>query len=126
MPHWTHLLIDEAAQAAEPELYPSSCLERWATCRRPPQMALSFGSIRPSVTPQLVLYPNQFSLLADGASSCPLLQASDIGVMSPFREQVWKLREYLRNAVDVSTVEDLDYQGREMRASPVNPNPVLC
>lgn len=42
--------------------------------------------------------------------------------MSPFREQVWKLREYLRkeklNAVDVGTVED--YQGREMRVSLFN------
>ncbi|KAF7307812.1 hypothetical protein MKEN_01141300 [Mycena kentingensis (nom. inval.)] len=57
------------------------------------------------------------SLLNDGWSSVPPLQASEIGVMSPFREQVWKIREKLRkvglSAVDVGTVED--YQGREMR-----------
>ncbi|KAJ7146052.1 P-loop containing nucleoside triphosphate hydrolase protein [Mycena epipterygia] len=57
------------------------------------------------------------SLLAEGAASSPPLQASEIGVMAPFREQVWKIRECLRkeklSAVDVGTVED--YQGREMR-----------
>ncbi|KAJ7452153.1 P-loop containing nucleoside triphosphate hydrolase protein [Mycena galericulata] len=247
MPHWTHLLIDEAAQAAEPELLiPISVVlpGTLGDLSQTPSNGLSFGSIRPSVTPQLVLCgdPNQLgpivtsdaardaeldvsllqrlfdrpvyashskdgpafkfgnfrpfanlvknyrshpailmppsaifyddslvpcavngviawsglpnprlpllfigrdskeecvderaswyntgeikctvdtivSLLADGASSSPPLQASEIGVMSPFREQVWKLREYLRkeklNAVDVGTVED--YQGREMR-----------
>ncbi|KAK7055393.1 P-loop containing nucleoside triphosphate hydrolase protein [Favolaschia claudopus] len=249
MPHWTHLLIDEAAQAAEPELLipisvvlPGTQGELSST----PSTGISFGSIRPSITPQLVLCgdPNQLgptvtsdaardaeldvsllqrlfdrpvyadfrekpvllfpprfqpsttlvknyrshpailmppstlfyndclvpcavngsivwsglpnprlpllfigseskeecvderaswynpgeikctvdtivSLLAEGASCSPPLQASEIGVMSAFREQVWKIREHLRkeklNAVDVGTVED--YQGREMRAT---------
>ncbi|KAJ7730393.1 P-loop containing nucleoside triphosphate hydrolase protein [Mycena maculata] len=237
MPHWTHLLIDEAAQAAEPELLiPISVVlpGTQGDLSPTPSTGISFGSIRRSVTPQLVLCgdPNQLgpivtsdaardaeldvsllqrlfdrpvyashreesatfrpsnfrphpailmppsaifyddslvpcavngtiawsglpdprlpllfigsesgeecvderaswynpgeikctvdtiiSLLAEGALSSPPLQASDIGVMSPFREQVWKLREDLRkeklNAVDVGTVED--YQGREMR-----------
>jgi helicase MOV-10 len=79
------------------------------------------------------------SLLAEGASSSPPLQASEIGVMSAFREQVWKIREHLRkeklSAVDVGTVEGelifissanpciirwSDYQGREMRVSRLN------
>ncbi|KAJ7075675.1 P-loop containing nucleoside triphosphate hydrolase protein [Mycena belliarum] len=241
MPHWTHLLIDEAAQAAEPELLipisvvlPGTQGDTSATL----SAGLSFGTIRPAVTPQLVLCgdPNQLgptvtsdaardaeldvsllqrlfdlpvyaahrgnhtlgtfrphtnlssshpailmppsaifyedslvpcatngtiswsglpnprlpllfigseskeecvderaswyntgeikstvdtitSLLAEGAASSPPLQASEIGVMSAFREQVWKIRERLRkeklSAVDVGTVED--YQGREMR-----------
>ncbi|KAJ7270752.1 P-loop containing nucleoside triphosphate hydrolase protein [Mycena haematopus] len=247
MPHWTHLLIDEAAQAAEPELLiPISVVlpGTQGDLSSAPSTGLSFGSIRPSITPQLVLCgdPNQLgptvtsdaardaeldvsllqrlfdrpvyathpekallstpsrfrpytnlvknyrshpailmnastlfyddtlvpcavngtiswsrlpnprlpllfigsesieecvderaswyntgeikctvdaivSLLAEGASSSPPLQASEIGVMSAFREQVWKIREYLRkerlSAVDVGTVED--YQGREMR-----------
>ncbi|KAJ6520595.1 P-loop containing nucleoside triphosphate hydrolase protein [Mycena vulgaris] len=236
MPHWTHLLIDEAAQAAEPELLiPISVVlpGTQGDSSSTPSSGLSFGSIRPSVTPQLVLCgdPNQLgptvtsdaardaeldvsllerlsgrpvyaantkaaaleltrfrphpailmppsaifyedslvpcavngticwsglpdprlpllfigseskeecvderaswyntgeikctvdtilSLLAEGASSSPPLQASEIGVMSAFREQVWKIRECLRkeklSAVDVGTVED--YQGREMR-----------
>ncbi|KAJ7222278.1 AAA domain-containing protein [Mycena pura] len=251
MPHWTHLLIDEAAQAAEPELLiPISVVlpGTQGDTAAAPSAVLSFGSIRPAVTPQLVLCgdPNQLgptvtsdaardaeldvsllqrlfdrevysshfkrprasarsifrpytnlvkvfvvfllshpailmppsaifyddsllpcavngtimwsglpnprlpllfigseakeecvderaswyntgeikctvdtivSLLAEGASSSPPLQASDIGVMSAFREQVWKIRERLRkeklSAVDVGTVED--YQGREMR-----------
>ncbi|KAJ7855002.1 P-loop containing nucleoside triphosphate hydrolase protein [Mycena olivaceomarginata] len=242
MPHWTHLLIDEAAQAAEPELLiPISVVlpGTQGDIASSPATGLSFGSIRPSITPQLVLCgdPNQLgptvtsdaardaeldvsllqrlfdrpvyaekavpsrfrpytnlvkklshpailmppsslfyddalvpfavngtiawsglpnprlpllfigseakeecideraswyntgeirctvdailSLLAEGASSSPPLQASEIGVMSAFREQVWKIREYLRkeklSAVDVGTVED--YQGREMRVS---------
>ncbi|KAF7321050.1 hypothetical protein HMN09_00192300 [Mycena chlorophos] len=57
------------------------------------------------------------ALLSEAASSSPPLEAGHIGVMSPFREQVWKIREQLRkvglSAVDVGTVED--YQGREMR-----------
>ncbi|KAJ6463413.1 P-loop containing nucleoside triphosphate hydrolase protein [Mycena sanguinolenta] len=247
MPHWTHLLIDEAAQAAEPELLiPISVVlpGTQGETSSAPSTGLSFGSIRPPVMPQLVLCgdPNQLgptvtsdaardaeldvsllqrlfdrpvytnhperatpsiparfrpytnlvknyrshpailmnastlfyddalvpcavngtiswsglpnprlpllfigsesveecvderaswyntgeikctvdtivSLLAEGASSSPPLQASEIGVMSAFREQVWKIREYLRkeklSAVDVGTVED--YQGREMR-----------
>ncbi|KAJ7042792.1 P-loop containing nucleoside triphosphate hydrolase protein [Mycena alexandri] len=244
MPHWTHLLIDEAAQAAEPELLIPMSVVLPGTegdLSSTPSTGLAFGSIRPSVTPQLVLCgdPNQLgptitsdaardaeldvsllqrlfdhpvyadypqtvsalnfkpyinlvknyrshpailmppsalfyddslvpcavngtitwsglpnprlpllfigsesteecvderaswyntgeikctvdtivSLLADKASSSPPLQASEIGVMSAFREQVWKIREHLRkeglSAVDVGTVED--YQGREMR-----------
>ncbi|KAK0200904.1 P-loop containing nucleoside triphosphate hydrolase protein [Desarmillaria ectypa] len=57
------------------------------------------------------------SLLAEGASSVPPLAPKHIGVMAPWREQVWKLRERLREErlgqVDVGSVED--YQGREMR-----------
>lgn len=57
------------------------------------------------------------SLMADSVRSTPPLQQKDIGVMAPWREQVWKLRERLRkenlHAVDVGTVED--YQGRESR-----------
>ncbi|TFK71577.1 P-loop containing nucleoside triphosphate hydrolase protein, partial [Pluteus cervinus] len=57
------------------------------------------------------------SLLAEGAKSTPPLHANDIGVMAPWREQVWRLREKLREQdmrdVDVGTVED--YQGRESR-----------
>ncbi|KAJ6478594.1 P-loop containing nucleoside triphosphate hydrolase protein [Mycena vitilis] len=237
MPHWTHLLIDEAAQAAEPELLIPMSVVLPGTegdLSVTPSTGLAFGSVRPSVTPQLVLCgdPNQLgptvtsdaardneldvsllqrlfdrpvyashpekamvstplrfrphpailmppstlfyedslvpcaqngsiswtglpnlrlpllfigsetkeecvderaswyntgeikatvdtivSLLAEGTSSSPPLQASDIGVMSAFREQVWKIREHLRkerlSAVDVGTVED--YQGREMR-----------
>ncbi|KAJ6630161.1 P-loop containing nucleoside triphosphate hydrolase protein [Mycena sp. CBHHK59/15] len=246
MPHWTHLLIDEAAQAAEPELLiPISVVLPGAqgdVSTATPFSGLSFGSVRPAITPQLVLCgdPNQLgplvtsdaardaeldvsllqrlfdrpvyaahretpslssnfrpytnliknyrshpailmppsaifyqdslipcavngtitwsklpnpclpllfiandskeecvderaswyntgeiqctvetikSLLSEGASSSPPLQASEIGVMSAFREQVWKIREHLRreklSAVDVGTVED--YQGREMR-----------
>jgi len=57
------------------------------------------------------------SLLAEGGLSTPPLQAADIGVMAPWRGQVWKLRESLRkkslSRVDVGTVED--FQGRESR-----------
>lgn len=57
------------------------------------------------------------SLLAEGARSVPPLAPKQIGVMAPWREQVWKLRERLREEqlgrVDVGSVED--YQGREMR-----------
>ncbi|KAK0236940.1 P-loop containing nucleoside triphosphate hydrolase protein [Armillaria nabsnona] len=57
------------------------------------------------------------SLLAEGAGSVPPLAPKHIGVMAPWREQVWKLRERLREErlgqVDVGSVED--YQGREMR-----------
>ncbi|PBK71878.1 P-loop containing nucleoside triphosphate hydrolase protein [Armillaria solidipes] len=57
------------------------------------------------------------SLLAEGAMSVPPLAPKHIGVMAPWREQVWKLRERLRKEqlgqVDVGSVED--YQGREMR-----------
>ncbi|KAL1712139.1 P-loop containing nucleoside triphosphate hydrolase protein [Schizophyllum commune] len=57
------------------------------------------------------------SLMADSARSVPPLQQREIGVMAPWREQVWKIRERLRketlHAVDVGTVED--YQGRESR-----------
>lgn len=49
------------------------------------------------------------SLLADSEKCKPRLHAKEIGVMAPWREQVWKLRERLRkeglNAVDVGTVE---------------------
>lgn len=56
--------------------------------------------------------------LMESAQSCnPPLRASEIGVMAPWREQVWKLRERLReeklSSVDVGSVED--YQGRENR-----------
>ncbi|KAJ3811569.1 P-loop containing nucleoside triphosphate hydrolase protein [Lentinula aff. lateritia] len=57
------------------------------------------------------------SLMSEAAKSIPPLQADEIGVMAPWREQVWKIRERLRQAglsrVDVGTVED--YQGREKR-----------
>ncbi|KAJ3568151.1 hypothetical protein NP233_g5899 [Leucocoprinus birnbaumii] len=56
--------------------------------------------------------------LMDEANSCePPLKARNIGIISPFRAQVWKLREMLREEnlrdVDVGTVED--WQGRENR-----------
>ncbi|KAJ7431230.1 P-loop containing nucleoside triphosphate hydrolase protein [Mycena latifolia] len=228
MPHWTHLLIDEAAQAAEPELlipYPWFCPARRETPLRHPQPVfpsvpslvlcgdpnqlgptiqsdaardaeldvsllqrlfdrpvyaahrgkhylLTHSSSHPAILmpPSAIFYEDSLvpcaangtiswsglpnprlpllfigseskeecvderaswyntgeikftvdtivSLLAEGASSSPPLQASEIGVMSAFREQVWKIRERLRkeklSAVDVGTVED--YQGREMR-----------
>ncbi|EAU87611.2 helicase MOV-10 [Coprinopsis cinerea okayama7 len=57
------------------------------------------------------------SMLADNLLCTPPLRPADIGVMAPWREQVWKLREELRkeklHAVDVGTVED--FQGRESR-----------
>ena len=49
------------------------------------------------------------SLLTDSEKCKPRLHPKEIGVMAPWREQVWKLREQLRkeslNAVDVGTVE---------------------
>ena len=49
------------------------------------------------------------SLLADSEKCEPRLHPKEIGVMAPWREQVWKMRERLRkeglNAVDVGTVE---------------------
>ncbi|KAJ3505597.1 hypothetical protein NLJ89_g7334 [Agrocybe chaxingu] len=49
------------------------------------------------------------SLLADPRASNPPLRPAEIGVMAPWRVQVWKLREKLRqeglSAVDVGTVE---------------------
>ncbi|PPQ90281.1 hypothetical protein CVT25_013106 [Psilocybe cyanescens] len=57
------------------------------------------------------------SLLDNPRNSDPPLRPSEIGVMAPWRKQVWTLRKRLRNeglsAVDVGTVED--YQGRENR-----------
>ncbi|KAG6837047.1 hypothetical protein H0H93_015618 [Arthromyces matolae] len=57
------------------------------------------------------------SLLLEAERCDPPLSPADIGIMAPWREQVWRLRERLRNeklhAVDVGTVED--YQGRESR-----------
>jgi len=55
------------------------------------------------------------SLLADSERCQPRLLAKQIGVMAPWREQVWKLRERLRkeglSAVDVGTVEVSARQG---------------
>ena len=49
------------------------------------------------------------SLLSEGEASMPPLQAAHIGVMAPWRGQVWKIRESLRkmslSRVDVGTVE---------------------
>ncbi|KAF5383955.1 hypothetical protein D9757_007350 [Collybiopsis confluens] len=57
------------------------------------------------------------SLMSESSKSFPPLVVDEIGVMAPWREQVWKIREKLRQAglsrVDVGTVED--YQGREKR-----------
>ncbi|KIK57484.1 hypothetical protein GYMLUDRAFT_46067 [Collybiopsis luxurians FD-317 M1] len=57
------------------------------------------------------------SLMSEASKSFPPLAIDEIGVMAPWREQVWKIREKLRQAglsrVDVGTVED--YQGREKR-----------
>ncbi|KAG6908482.1 hypothetical protein DXG01_004485 [Tephrocybe rancida] len=57
------------------------------------------------------------SLIQEAQACTPPLRAADIGIMAPWREQVWRLRERLRleklSAVDVGTVED--YQGRESR-----------
>ncbi|KAF8064102.1 P-loop containing nucleoside triphosphate hydrolase protein [Lyophyllum atratum] len=57
------------------------------------------------------------SLMLEAQACSPPLRPADIGIMAPWREQVWKLRERLRNeklsAVDVGTVED--FQGRESR-----------
>ncbi|KAL0579214.1 adenylosuccinase ade13 [Marasmius crinis-equi] len=56
-------------------------------------------------------------LMAEANKSSPPLQAQDIGVMAPWREQVWRLRVSLRKqgfaGVDVGSVED--FQGREKR-----------
>ncbi|KAJ8090463.1 adenylosuccinase ade13 [Marasmius tenuissimus] len=57
------------------------------------------------------------SLMAEATKSSPPLQPRDIGVMAPWREQVWRLRKSLRKEgyaqVDVGSVED--FQGREKR-----------
>ena len=77
--------------------------------------------------------------MSEGSNSSPPLQAEHVGVMAPWRAQVWKIREVLRkkslSKVDVGTVEvglsymyhartelrDLilfaiqDFQGRECR-----------
>ncbi|KAK7460460.1 adenylosuccinase ade13 [Stygiomarasmius scandens] len=57
------------------------------------------------------------SMMKDAGKCSPLLTPDQIGVMAPWREQVWKMREALRKvglgAVDVGSVED--YQGREKR-----------
>ncbi|KAF9074456.1 P-loop containing nucleoside triphosphate hydrolase protein [Rhodocollybia butyracea] len=57
------------------------------------------------------------SLMSEASKSFPTLQPEEIGVLAPWREQVWKVREKLRQAslsrVDVGTVED--FQGREKR-----------
>ena len=49
------------------------------------------------------------ALLAEGSASVPPLSAGEIGVMAPWRQQVWALRKQLRNeglsAVGVGTVE---------------------
>ncbi len=49
------------------------------------------------------------SLLSESDASDPPLRIDEIGVMAPWREQVWKLRERLRSRglgkVDVGTVE---------------------
>ena len=49
------------------------------------------------------------SLLADSEKCDPRLHPKEIGVMAPWREQVWKMRERLRkeglSAIDVGTVE---------------------
>jgi superfamily I DNA and/or RNA helicase len=49
------------------------------------------------------------SLLSEAKSSSPPLRAAEIGIMAPWREQVWKLRERLRmeslHDVDVGAVE---------------------
>lgn len=49
------------------------------------------------------------SLMRDANLCIPPLRASEIGVMAPWREQVWKLREKLReaklSAIDVGSVE---------------------
>ncbi|KAG7087423.1 hypothetical protein E1B28_013391 [Marasmius oreades] len=58
-----------------------------------------------------------FSLMEEANKSSPPLQLQDIGVMAPWREQVWRLREDFRKRgfgrVDVGSVED--FQGREKR-----------
>lgn len=47
--------------------------------------------------------------MLEGKRSSPPLHPEDIGVMAPWRGQVWKIRERLRkvglSAVDVGTVE---------------------
>ncbi|KAL0952433.1 hypothetical protein HGRIS_006704 [Hohenbuehelia grisea] len=57
------------------------------------------------------------SLMQEKDACDPPLRQEQIGVMAPWREQVWKIRERLRmemmGGVDVGTVED--YQGRENR-----------
>jgi hypothetical protein len=49
------------------------------------------------------------SLIVERNKSSPPLRPVDIGVMAPWRGQVWKIRERLRalglSAVDVGTVE---------------------
>lgn len=49
------------------------------------------------------------SLLSEAHTCTPPLRPSEIGVVAPWREQVWKLREKLReeklSAVDVGSVE---------------------
>lgn len=49
------------------------------------------------------------SLLSPSTIASPRLKASQIGVIAPWREQVWRIRERLRKErlsdVDVGTVE---------------------
>lgn len=49
------------------------------------------------------------SLMKEANACDPPLKARNIGIISPFRAQVWKLREMLREEnlrdVDVGTVE---------------------
>ncbi|KAF5336688.1 hypothetical protein D9758_015674 [Tetrapyrgos nigripes] len=57
------------------------------------------------------------SMMKNADKCSPVLTPAQIGVMAPWREQVWKMREALRKvglgAVDVGSVED--FQGREKR-----------
>jgi superfamily I DNA and/or RNA helicase len=52
------------------------------------------------------------SLLSEEASSSPPLLPAHIGIMAPWREQVWKLRERLRkeklSAVDVGSSHNIE------------------
>ncbi len=67
------------------------------------------------------------SLLAEASASNPPLQPDEIGIMAPWRLQVRKLREKLReeglHAIDVGTVEVSNFMDSSLSIPPLVPVP---
>jgi superfamily I DNA and/or RNA helicase len=93
------------------------------------QRATWYNNAEISKTVEIII-----SLLSESGTCSPALKPRDIGVMAPWRQQVWNIRERLREKklrdVDVGTIEvsrrlhecvlflasfAQDYQGRESR-----------